>query len=122
MNKYEWMIQSLQRENITAMSADIGNLDKECQTLVKAPRRHSTHNLREVLWRRRRILKLEEIMNRVTGYLSGKKTYLVATVAALTAGAQALGYEIPDWLYTLEGALGLGMLRVAVAKPSRPAP
>ncbi|HXJ01292.1 MAG TPA: hypothetical protein VNH44_08705 [Micropepsaceae bacterium] len=48
--------------------------------------------------------------------LNGKKTYLVAIVAAATAAAQALGYTVPDWLYPIEGALGLGALRVAVTK------
>ncbi len=49
-------------------------------------------------------------------FLSGKKTYIVAIIAAATAAAQALGYTVPDWLYALEGALGLGALRVAVTK------
>ena len=52
----------------------------------------------------------------VLRFLSGKKTYLVALIAAVTAGAQVLGYVVPDWMYTLEAALGLGALRVAVAR------
>jgi hypothetical protein len=48
--------------------------------------------------------------------LAGKKTYVIAAIAAATAAAQALGYSIPDWIYAVEGALGLGALRVAVSK------
>jgi hypothetical protein len=55
-------------------------------------------------------------MGTILNLLSGKKTYLVAAIAAATAAAQALGYTVPDWLYALEGALGLGALRVAVGK------
>ena len=49
-------------------------------------------------------------------WLRGKKTYIIALVAALTAAAQALGYIVPDWIYALEGALGIGALRVAISK------
>ena len=52
----------------------------------------------------------------ILNFLSGKKTYLIALIAAATAAAQALGYVVPDWIYALEGALGLGALRVAVTK------
>lgn len=49
-------------------------------------------------------------------FLQGKRTYTVAVIAALTAGAQALGYHVPDWVYTVEGALGLAAVRVAISK------
>ena len=55
-------------------------------------------------------------MQNIFASLIGKKSYVVTLVAAATAGAQALGYAIPDWLYALEAALGLGALRVAVSK------
>ena len=55
-------------------------------------------------------------MQAVLDLLNGKKTYLVAAIAAATAAAQALGYTVPDWVYAIEGALGLGALRVAVSK------
>ena len=55
-------------------------------------------------------------MTALLNFLSGKKTYLIALVAAATAAAQALGYEVPEWLYAFESALGLGALRVAVSK------
>jgi hypothetical protein len=55
-------------------------------------------------------------MQTIVNLLNGKKTYVIAVIAAATAAAQALGYTIPDWLYPIEGALGLGALRVAVGK------
>ena len=55
-------------------------------------------------------------MNAVLEFLNGKKTYIVAIVAAATAAAQALGYTIPDWVYAMEAALGIGALRIAIAK------
>jgi hypothetical protein len=58
----------------------------------------------------------EIVMQAFLDLLNGKKTYVIAALAAVTAAAQALGYTIPDWLYPIEGALGLGALRVAVAK------
>ena len=47
---------------------------------------------------------------------SGKKTYIVALVAGISAVATALGYPIPEWVWPLLGALGLGSVRAAVAK------
>ncbi len=55
-------------------------------------------------------------MQNILGLLDGKKTYVVALIAALTAAAQALGYMVPDWVYAIEGALGLGALRIAITK------
>jgi hypothetical protein len=55
-------------------------------------------------------------MQAILEFLNGKKTYVIAFVAAASAAAQALGYTIPDWAYTIEAAFGLGALRVAVAK------
>jgi hypothetical protein len=52
----------------------------------------------------------------ILGLLDGKKTYIVAIIAAATAAAQALGYTVPDWVYAIEGALGLGALRIAITK------
>lgn len=49
-------------------------------------------------------------------FLDGKKTYIIAFLAAATAVAQAMGYEIPSWVYLLESAAGLGAVRVAISK------
>ena len=55
-------------------------------------------------------------MQSMLSLFEGKKTYIVAIVAAVTAAAQALGIPIPDFVYALEAALGLGALRVAITK------
>lgn len=55
-------------------------------------------------------------MDSIISFLDGKKTYIAAIVAAASAGAQALGYDIPQWIYVLLGAFGLGSLRAAVRK------
>lgn len=49
-------------------------------------------------------------------FLSGKKTYIVAFIIAGLAAAQALGYEIPEWVYAMLGSFGLGSLRASVTK------
>ena len=46
--------------------------------------------------------------------LSGKKTYIVAVLAALGAAATALGYPIPEYVWALLGAAGLGSVRSAI--------
>lgn len=53
-------------------------------------------------------------MSKVVEFLNGKKTYIVVLAVVLTAGAQALGYSIPEWVYAIEGALGIGAIRVGI--------
>ena len=55
-------------------------------------------------------------MQSIFDFLDGKKTYLAAIAAGIIAAAQALGYEIPQWIFALLGAFGLGSLRAAVTK------
>jgi len=52
----------------------------------------------------------------MTNFLDGKKTYLVALVVAGLAVAQVFGIVVPEYIYTLLAASGLGALRVAVTK------
>ena len=61
-------------------------------------------------------------MEKVLDFLNGKKTYIVAVVIAVTAGVQALGYTVPEWVYALESALGLDAVRVGITKsgPTEP--
>ena len=49
-------------------------------------------------------------------WLEGKRTYLVAFVAAAVGLAQAFGVEIPEWLGYILGALGISTLRAGIAK------
>lgn len=48
--------------------------------------------------------------------LAGKRTYIVAALAAAAAAASALGYEIPEWAWLLLNAAGLGAVRSAISR------
>lgn len=48
--------------------------------------------------------------------LQGKKTYLAAAIAAAVAGAQVLGYTVPDYVLTLLAAFGLYGVRSAIGR------
>ena len=48
--------------------------------------------------------------------LKGKKTYIVAVLAAAGAAATALGYSIPDYVFILLGAAGFGTVRSAIGR------
>lgn len=50
----------------------------------------------------------------MVNFLKGKKTYIVALVAAACAAAQVFGYTIPEFVWPLLGAAGLGAVRNAV--------
>jgi hypothetical protein len=47
------------------------------------------------------------------GWLNGYRTYAAAAAMAAVAVAQAFGYPIPEWVYGVLGAAGLGGLRAA---------
>lgn len=46
--------------------------------------------------------------------MKGRKAYTAAAVAAFLAAAQALGYEIPEYVLTLLAAFGLYGVRAAI--------
>ena len=52
------------------------------------------------------------------GKINGKKTYMVAALAAAGAVAQAFGYEIPEYVWILLSAAGLGAVRQSI--PNQP--
>jgi len=55
-------------------------------------------------------------MKNVITWLNGKKTYVVAIIAGISAAATALGHPIPEWAWALLGSFGLVSLRAAVEK------
>lgn len=55
-------------------------------------------------------------MQSILDFLSGKKTYVIAIATGILAGLQAYGIVIPDYVYALLGAIGLGTLRAGVTK------
>ncbi len=52
-------------------------------------------------------------------FLDGKKSYIIAALAAVTAGLSAFGYVIPDWVYAVEASLFGFSIRAAVTKGSQ---
>lgn len=55
-------------------------------------------------------------MTKLFDFVNGKKTYIVAGLAGVAAVAQAFGYTIPEYVWTVLGAAGLGAVRHAVGK------
>jgi hypothetical protein len=55
-------------------------------------------------------------MANIIAKINGNKTYIVAALAGVAAVAQALGYTVPEYVWTLLGAAGLGAVRHAVGK------
>jgi hypothetical protein len=53
-------------------------------------------------------------MDKLLAFLNGKKTYLIAIVAAGMAFCASMGIVIPEWVMQLLAALGLATLRSAV--------
>lgn len=53
-------------------------------------------------------------MDKLLASLDGKKTYIVAVATGAIALAQMFGVEIPDWVWTLLSAAGLGAVRSAL--------
>ena len=51
--------------------------------------------------------------------LNGKKTYIVAALAATGAIAQAFGYVVPEYVWILLSAAGLGAVRQSIPNPPR---
>lgn len=48
-------------------------------------------------------------------WLKGKKTYFVASIAAVLAFADAMGWPVPEWVYLALTAAGLYTVRKAIA-------
>jgi len=49
--------------------------------------------------------------------LIGYRTYIIAVVVGIIAALQYAGITVPEYVYTLLGAFGLGFLRSAVNHP-----
>jgi hypothetical protein len=55
-------------------------------------------------------------MNKIMEFIDGKKTYIVATLVGVAAVLQYLQIDIPTYVWTVLGALGLGAVRSALKK------
>lgn len=58
-------------------------------------------------------------MKGLLAWLKGKKTYVCAVVAGITAAADYLGVEVPNLVYIIEGLLGVASLRAGIAKAEK---
>lgn len=56
------------------------------------------------------------MLEKIGQWLQGKKTYIVAALIGVGAVMQVLGYTIPDIVWPILGALGLGAVRSAIDK------
>lgn len=64
----------------------------------------------------RGINKLKKEKPEMFKFLEGKKTYLTALAIFVLGGLQASGAPIPEWIYPILAALGLGALRAGIKK------
>lgn len=55
-------------------------------------------------------------MNNILNIIDGKKTYIVAALTLAAAAAQYFGVVVPDYVWTIFAACGLGSIRSAVSK------
>ena len=53
------------------------------------------------------------MLSKIEQWLSGKKTYIVAIATGMLGLYQAMhpGFVMPEWVWALLGALGLGAIR-----------
>lgn len=57
-------------------------------------------------------------MGKLFSFWSGNKTYFIAIIGAVLGILTSQGVEIPEWVWMVGGALGLGTLRAAI--PPKP--
>lgn len=56
------------------------------------------------------------MLEKIGKWLQGRKSYIVAILIGIAAAVQAMGYTIPDIVWPILGALGLGAVRSAIDK------
>jgi hypothetical protein len=60
-------------------------------------------------------------MSNIVTWLQGKKTYVTAIVTFCVAGAAALGYTVPPYVYAILGAFGITFLRTGMTNAANDA-
>ncbi len=58
----------------------------------------------------------EKMFTKISNYLQGKKTYFIALLALIIGFAQSQGIAIPDYVWPMLAALGLGAMRSGIKK------
>jgi len=61
------------------------------------------------------------MLEKIGQWLQGKKTYITAIIVGVTAVLEFYGIAIPDVVWGILAALGLGSVRSAINKPTPPA-
>ena len=56
------------------------------------------------------------MLEKLGKFLAGKKTYIIAILIGVAAVANSLAYVIPESVWAILGALGLGAVRSGIAK------
>jgi len=56
------------------------------------------------------------MLEKIGNFLQGKKTYIVAILIGVAVALQSAGIVIPEYVYAILGAFGLGAIRSAVEK------
>lgn len=62
------------------------------------------------------MIELWNSYNEIRKFLSGKKTYIVATLAGILGTLKLLGYPIPNAIWPILGSLQLDAVKAAVDK------
>ena len=57
---------------------------------------------------------MSAIVGKIVTFLKGKKTYIIAICVGVAGALKYLGIDIPEWIFPLLGAMGLGTLRDAL--------
>lgn len=60
------------------------------------------------------------MLDRLDKLLQGKKTYVIMVVALIIAAVQIYGIQIPEYVWAILAALGLGGVRSAINKVKSP--
>jgi len=55
-------------------------------------------------------------MTKLIEWLKGKKTYIIAIIGGIVGILQACGVIIPEYVYAILAALGIGAVRAAINK------
>ena len=59
---------------------------------------------------------MKDVLSKIGGFLSGKKSYITAILIGIGAVAMSLGYDIPEWVLVMLGAFGFAAVRSAIDK------
>lgn len=54
------------------------------------------------------------ILAKIEAFLDGKKTYIISILSGAIGIYMSLGHTIPDFIWVLLGAAGLGAVRSAI--------